>query len=405
MESIYPWMGEGQNPFNMKKIIFISMFILLVCDQKQTNFHEASFVADTHNDVLLRSMTGRNILTDLPESHSDLVKFKKGGVDLQVFSIWVSPYEFGEGEYYNRANAMISQLDSICKQVPKQWAIPLTYQDILYNEQHNILSCAIGVEGGHSIENSLEKLEALQKRGMRYLGLTWNNSTDWATSAKDETLNKNKLSFVGLTDFGKDVVMRCNQLGVIVDISHAGEQTFWDVLEITTKPIIASHSSVDALCPHYRNLTDDQLLGIKNNGGVVFVNFYPGYIDSTYEKKAAVVKATFKEKSDSLAQLYDTDGDEFWYKENEMMNSALQKVVPDVNTVIDHIDYIVALIGADHVGIGADWDGVGILPKGIGDITKMPVITEILLERGYSKKDVQKILGGNFKRIFKNVVG
>jgi len=398
-------MEEGQNLFNMKNFIFISMFILLACDQKQTNFHEASFVADTHNDVLLRSMTGRNILTDLPESHSDLVKFKKGGMDLQVFSIWVSPYEFGDGEYFSRANAMISQLESLCKQVPKQWAIPLNYQDVVFNEQHNILSCAIGVEGGHSIENSLEKLESLQKRGMRYLGLTWNNSTNWATSAKDETLNKGKLSFVGLTNFGKDVVMRCNQLGVIVDVSHAGEQTFWDVLEITNKPIIASHSSVDALCPHYRNLTDEQLLGIKNNGGVVFVNFYPGYIDSTYEKKAAVVKATFKEKSDSLAQLYNPDGDEFWYKESEMMNSALQKVVPNVDAVIEHIDYIATLIGADHVGIGADWDGVGILPNGIENITKMPVITEKLLIRGYSKKDVAKILGGNFKRIFKDVVG
>ena len=176
-------MGEGQNHSNMKKIICISLIIFFACDKKQTNFHEVAFVADTHNDVLLRSMIGRDILTDLPESHSDLVKFKKGGMDLQVFSIWVSPFKFGDGEYFNRANAMISQLDSLCKQVPDQWAIPLNYQDLLYNEQHNILSCAIGVEGGHSIENSLEKLEFLQKRGMRYLGLTWNNSTNWAISA------------------------------------------------------------------------------------------------------------------------------------------------------------------------------------------------------------------------------
>jgi len=398
-------MGEGQNHSNMKKIICISLIIFFACDKKQTNFHEVAFVADTHNDVLLRSMIGRDILTDLPESHSDLVKFKKGGMDLQVFSIWVSPFKFGDGEYFNRANAMISQLDSLCKQVPDQWAIPLNYQDLLYNEQHNILSCAIGVEGGHSIENSLEKLEFLQKRGMRYLGLTWNNSTNWATSAKDETLNKDNLSFIGLTDFGKSVVKKCNQLGVIVDISHAGEQTFWDVLEKTKKPIIASHSSVDALCPHYRNLTDEQLLGIKNNGGVVFVNFYPGYIDSTYEAKASKVKKTFKAKSDSLAKLYDPDSDEFWYKESAMMNEALSHVAPNVNDVIDHIDYIAKLIGVDHVGIGADWDGVGILPNGIEDITKMPVMTEKLLNHGYSKEDVKKILGGNFKRIFKNVVG
>lgn len=399
-------MVEGRNLYKMKNIsIIIIFFAFFSCEKNKTNFHDSSFVADTHNDILLRSMIGRDILTDLPESHSDLVKFKKGGIDLQVFSIWVSPYEYKEGEYFNHANAMITQLDSLCNRVPDQWAIPFTYEDIIKNDEKNILSCVIGVEGGHSIENSLGRLEILQKRGMRYLGLTWNNSTDWATSAKDETLNRDKLSFIGLTDFGKKVVKRCNELGVIVDVSHAGEQTFWDVLETSTKPIIASHSSVDALCPHYRNLTDEQLLGIKNNGGVVFVNFYPGYIDSTYEQQASMVKQTFKEKSDSLAQLYDPAGDEFWYKESAMMEKALKAVAPNVDDVINHIEYIVQLIGADHVGIGADWDGVGLLPNGIENITKMPVVTQKLLDRGLTEKDVKKILGGNFKRIFKQVVG
>ncbi len=383
------------------KFLFLILFLNQSCEKDVARIHTDAFVVDTHNDVLLRSLTGRNILTDLPESHSDLPKFKMGGVDCQVFSIWVSPQEFSEGEYYNRANQMISQLEYLCSRIPDQWAIPFDYQDLVYNDQHGIMSCMIGVEGGHAIENDLEKLNALYDRGTRYLGITWNNSTDWATSAKDETLRGDSLAFNGLTDFGEDVINRCNELGIMIDISHSGEQTFYDIIKTTTKPIIASHSSVYNICPHFRNLKDEQLLAMKENGGVVFVNFYPGYIDSTFEVKAASVKEAFKSQLDSLAKLHDPDGDEYWYKESQIMNADLKKVVPDVDAVIDHIDYIVKLIGVDHVGIGADWDGVEILPSGIENITKMPIITEKLLDRKYSERDVKKILGGNFKRVFK----
>lgn len=381
----------------------IILFLFFACEKDFAKIHDEAFVVDTHNDVLLRSLIGRDILKDLPESHSDLTKFKKGGMDCQVFSIWVSPFEFGEGEYYNRANQMISQLEYLCSRVPNQWAIPFDYQDLVYNDQKGILSCMIGVEGGHAIENDLGKLDALYNRGMRYLGITWNNSTSWATSAKDETEKADSLEFIGLTNFGKDVIRKCNDLGVMVDVSHSGEKTFWDIIETTNKPIIASHSSVYKICPHFRNLKDDQLLAIKKNGGVVFVNFYPGYIDSTYLDKYEIVKKQFKSETDSLGKLYDTDSDLYWYKENELLEPKLLEIVPDVGTVIDHIDYIAKLIGVDHVGIGADWDGVEILPRGIEDLSKMPIITEKLIKRGYSVRDVKKILGGNFKRVFKEI--
>ena len=385
----------------IKKIVFICL--LFGCEKNLSKLHENAFVVDTHNDVLLRSMIGRDILTNLPESHSDLPKFKTGGVDCQVFSIWVSPQEFSEGEYYNRANQMISQLEYLCSRVPDQWAIPFDYQDLVYNDQHEIMSCMIGVEGGHAIENDLEKLNALYDRGTRYLGITWNNSTDWATSAKDETLRGDSLAFKGLTDFGEDVINRCNELGIMIDISHSGEQTFYDIIKTTSKPIIASHSSVYNICPHFRNLKDEQLLAMKENGGVVFVNFYPGYIDSTFEVKAASVKEFFKSQLDSLAKLHDPDGDEYWYKESEMLVPHLQSIVPDLGDVVNHIEYIISLIGVDHVGIGADWDGVGILPRGIEKISKLPDLTKELRNRGYSERDVKKILGGNFKRVFKEV--
>jgi membrane dipeptidase len=236
---------------------------------------------------------------------------------------------------------------------------------------------------------------------MRYLGVTWNNSNDWATSAKDETERSDSLEFLGLSNFGRSVVNRCNELGVMIDVSHAGEKTFWDIINTTQKPIIASHSSVYNICPHFRNLKDEQILAIKKNRGVIFVNFYPGYIDSTFSKKASKIKKLFKKQLDSLAIIHDPDSDIYWYKENQIMNKSLQEISPKLDAVIDHIDYIVNLIGVEHVGIGADWDGVEILPKGIEDISKIPVLTEALFNRGYSNSEVRKILGENFKRVFK----
>lgn len=392
----------------MKKFQKLSLIIFSIiitsCGKNGNQIHEDAFIADMHNDVLLRSLTGRDILTDLPESHSDLPKFNQGGLDLQVFSIWVSPTEF-KGKYFERANSMIDRLEYLCSRVPDKWSIPYDYQDIVYNEQKGILSCMIGVEGGHAIENDIDKLNTLHKRGMRYLGITWNNSTDWATSAKDENENKDSLSFIGLTEFGRDVIRRCNELGVMVDVSHAGEKTFSDILEITSKPIIASHSSVYDLCPHFRNLKDYQLKAIKYNGGVVFINFYPGYIDSTFNKKDIALRKEQKPMLDSLDRVYGADFVQTFYKTGELLKPFYKDIVPDLDDVIDHIDYVVELIGVDHVGIGADWDGVEVLPNDIEHIGKMPAITEKLLSRGYSERDIKKILGGNFKRVYKEVTG
>ena len=388
-------------------VLFLVFMVILI--QKKYNedknaIHQTAFVVDTHNDVLLRSMTGKNILVSLDESHSDLEKFKKGGVDLQVFSIWVSPSDSQKIGYYRQANQMIDQLEYLCSRVKDQWAIPYNYQDIVFNDQHNILSCMIGVEGGHIIENNLSKIDSLYNRGMRYLGLTWNNSTAWATSAKDETEKGDSLFFLGLTNFGQKVVQKCNDLGIMIDVSHAGEKTFWDVLEITTKPIIASHSSVYNLCPHFRNLKDEQLFAIKNNNGVVFVNFYPAYIDSNYSEKASRIRDYYKLELDSIADIYKPNSNELWYEENKFMEPLLREIAPNLDDVIDHIDYITNLIGVDHVGIGADLDGVEILPTGIENISKLPNLTKKLIKRGYSNRDIRKILGGNFKRVFKDVI-
>ena len=391
----------------MKKYLLKSAWFLccifISCELDISDFHKKSFIADTHNDVLLRSMTGKNILSNLSESHSDFEKFDEGGVDLQVFSIWVSPTEF-EGEYFDRANNMITHLEYLCSRVPSKWSIPYNYQDIIYNEQRDILSCMIGVEGGHAIENDLLKLEKLYDRGMRYLGVTWNNSNDWATSAKDETQKRDSLEFIGLSEFGKEVIRKCNDLGIMIDISHAGDQTVKDILQISNKPIIASHSSVYNICPHYRNLKDDQMHAIKKNGGVIFINFYPGYIDPTFVEKEEKMKKFQKPLIDSVNAIYGENTDEGWYKVSEQLAPHYQSIVPDLEDVVDHIDYVKNLIGIDHVGIGGDWDGVEVLPKNIEHIGKLPALTKVLIDRGYTKKEIRKILGENFKRVFKEVL-
>ena len=382
--------------------VWLICWILISCGSDISDFHHKSFIADTHNDVLLRSMSGRNILSNLPESHSDLKKFEQGGVDLQVFSIWVSPSEF-EGKYFDRANKMISHLENLCSRVPEKWAIPFNYQDIIFNDQRDILSCMIGVEGGHAIENDLQNLEKLYNRGMRYLGVTWNNSNDWATSAKDENQKRDSLAFIGLSEFGKKVIRKCNELGIMIDVSHAGEQTVKDILDISNKPIIASHSSVYNLCPHFRNLKDDQLFAIKKNGGVVFINFYPTYIDSAFAEKEKYLKESKKSLIDSISAIYGENTDAGWYKVSEELVPYYQSIVPDLSDVVNHIDYVKNLIGINHVGIGADWDGVEILPKNIEHIGKLPALTKMLIDRGYSKKEIRKVLGENFKRVFREV--
>ena len=383
--------------------IFIFWYLsIFSCDRSTHDIHLESFVADTHNDVLLRAMEGQNVLKYHPESHSDLEKFKLGGVDLQVFSIWVSPDE-KEKKYFENANDMINKLDFLISRVPKDWGLAKSYQDITYNSRKNKMSCVIGVEGGHIIGRDISKLEALHYRGMRYLGLTWNNSNHIASSAKDETFNRNSLSNIGLSNFGSEVVQKCNDLGVIIDVSHAGEQAFWDVVDQSQEPIIASHSSVYALCPHYRNLKDDQIKGIAKTGGAVFINFYPGYIDSTFQQKAEIINMKYEVELDILAEKYDSLSNQYWFEEMKLLKHEKARITPSINDVIKHISYIVDLVGVDYVGIGSDYDGVEIMPTGLENVSKLPFLTKKLIEHGYTIREVRKILGGNFKRIFKEV--
>jgi membrane dipeptidase len=258
----------------------------------------------------------------------------------------------------------------------------------------------LGVEGGHMIEDKLENLDNFYVRGVRYMTLTWNNSTSWATSAADETTKGDSLKHKGLTDLGKSIIKRMNELGILIDVSHVGEQTFWDAIKETKKPVIASHSSVWKLCPHRRNLKDDQIKAIARNGGVIHLNFYAGFLDSTYERKAYDFTMRHKKEMDSMTNA-GTQPDYAQIIVFEKYKDEVMSFRPPLSLLIDHIDYIVKLVGVDHVGLGSDFDGIEAGPKELNGVQDFPLITKALLERGYSKKDVKKILGENFLRVFK----
>ena len=226
---------------------------LTACTESVQDFHNHAYVVDAHNDVLMRVINGEDISQWTDTGHSDIPRLLAGGVDAQVFSVWVNPTRFPADSFFDYANNEVNALYELEEKATDRFEIARNYDDLMRIKRAGKLAGIIGVEGGHHIENSLSKLEYLFNRGMRYLTITWNNSTDWATSARDET-EKRDLSFYGLTDVGRGIVRKCNELGVLVDISHSGERTFWDIIEITSKPILASHSCAFTLCPHYRNL-------------------------------------------------------------------------------------------------------------------------------------------------------
>jgi membrane dipeptidase len=389
---------------------------LLTCflsfSQSYKKVHHKAILIDTHNDVLSSAvLDGKDISHRITEGHSDLDRFKQGGVDVQFFSVFTGPHArnkearpddpFGRGVYKD-ANEEIDSLESIVLRNTDRMLLAMNYKQVKEGIRQEKLVALIGVEGGHMIEDDMQKLEALYNRGMRYMTLTWNNSTNWASSAMDETLNPEKLKHKGLNDFGKSVVKRMNELGIIVDLSHTGEQTFYDAIAITTKPVLLSHSSVWSICPVFRNVKDDQIKAVARNGGVICVNFYSGFISAAFNKQFEYLGGKGKKIiQDSLLAATRNDSTAMKIKWQEFYKEELSKVRPTITQLVDHIDYIVKLVGDDYAGIGADYDGVGSLPIDMDDVTAYPKITEELLRRGYSKKSIKKILGGNVLRVMK----
>lgn len=367
--------------------------------QRHMKLHRKAVVIDTHNDVLSSvTMRDMNMEHDLRgKAHSDLARWKEGGMDIQVFSIFCDE-RYGKGTAFSYANREIDSLYAIVQRNPGRLMMVNDLSSLKKAVKEGKMGCMIGVEGGHMIEDRLDYLDSLYRRGARYLTLTWNNSTSWASSAKDETTQPAQRK--GLTDFGRQVVRRMNELGMMVDVSHVGEQTFRDVIAVTAKPIIASHSCVHALCPHSRNLKDEQIKAIAKNGGVIHLNFYSGFLDSNYMKRQHQFLERHKAEVDSLTarKMPRYEIEEWMAKTYPAEAEALR---PPLTQLLDHIDHIVRLTGIDHVGLGSDYDGIESAPRNLDDVAAFPNLTKALLERGYSKKDVKKILGENFMRVLK----
>jgi len=385
----------------MKQLLWtiVCCTALQVSAQKYQRIHRKAVMVDTHNDLLTAVIEKKLQLdSDLKgKTHSDLNRFLQAGVDLQLFSVWC------DGEKQNPfawANREMDTLLAVAQRNPDKLIITDNLASMETAWKQGKLVGLFGVEGGHMIENDLTKLDQLYAKGARYMTLTWNNSTSWASSAWDETIQPEKLTQKGLTPFGKQVVQRMNQLGMLVDLSHVGVQTFWDAINTTTKPVLVSHSNCHAICPVPRNLTDEQIKAIGKNGGVIHLNFYSGFVDSNFKQKETAFLQTHTRELDSLKQT----GMQQEYAMSILTNKYADEVYnirPTLDQLLNHLDHIVRLIGVDHVGMGSDFDGITSAPKELNDVTDYPLITKALLERGYSKKDIEKILGKNFLRILK----
>jgi membrane dipeptidase len=357
---------------------------------------------DTHSDVLLQVLRGADISKKLDYGHVDLIRLKEGGVDVQFFAIWPNPSLYSDGGMFKQSLRMISILEKIVENNTDKISLARSPGQIENIVRSGKIAACIGVEGGTAIENDLKKLEILYHRGARYLGLTWNDSPEWASSAKDESSSE-YTGHRGLTDFGKKIVHWMNQHGMIIDVSHSGEQTFWDVIRASKKPIIASHSCVYSLCSHYRNLKDDQIKAIGKNKGVIFINFYPGFLMNGFDQQYYSLRRSSQTLIDSMKQVYGDDHLGYRAYRNQYLVDQAKDFTPDVELIVDHMDYIISLIGDDHIGLGSDFDGISVVPQGIDDVSKMPEITRVMLQRGYSADRIKKILGGNFMRVFREV--
>lgn len=364
--------------------------------------HYDAIVVDVHNDFIYQVYKkGADFTTKDVKTQTGLERLIEGGVKLQVFSIW--PDEKNMSRAYNFAKEQIQRFKKIESENSDRFKFADSYEDVISSVQNGKLCSLMGLEGGNAVENDLDRINEFYNLGVRYIGLTWNNSNKIGTSAKDETNRKIK---GGLTDYGFEVIKRMDEIGMIIDVSHSGEQTFWDVIKMTKNPIIASHSNCYSLCPHYRNLTDEQIKAIGENGGVIMMNFYDAFIDANadairtknaYEKYAKELNEIYNANSDDMVK-FNTERDKF------LATKDLSGGVP-LDRLIDHIDYIYKLIGADHIGLGSDFDGGVTPPNELYDGTCYPMITKKLAERGYTELEIRKILGLNFLRVFKQVCG
>lgn len=380
----------------MKKILSLSC-LLAAClfgrAQDGKELHKKLLVVDGHNDVIISSiLRGRDIGQRLSSGHTDIPRLIEGGVDVQVFAVWSDDKKWTK-DAFKHANEQIDSLESVVGRHSNQIEIAKSYTDIQRIHASGKIAAVIGIEGGNMIESSSSNLEKLYHRGARYLTLTWNYNLPWVTAAAVED-GKPVKEQNGLSEEGKSIIRKMNELGMMVDLSHSSKKTFYDVMKVSKKPVLVSHSNAATLTPHSRNLDDRQLKALKKNRGVIGVNFYSGFIDSTYDGRLAKL---FTEQEGKAPD----DNMSTWAQYNKLTPENRLKANAPIECLLAHIDYLVKKVGIDHVAIGSDFDGIESPPQGLEDVSKFPVLTKYLMERGYSDEAIAKIMGLNFIRIWK----
>jgi membrane dipeptidase len=370
------------------------------------SIHNSTIVVDTHADTPQRFLDENfDIGSADPKDigHISLDKARAGNLGAEFFSIWVEP-KTNQGHF---AQHTLDLIDSVYEQAarhPDRMMMAFSVEDIERAHKKKKLAALMGIEGGHSIENDIRLLRDFYRLGVRYMTLSWSNTNEWADSSGD--LDDPKIEHHnGLTDFGKTVVLEMNRLGMMVDISHVSDKSFWDAIGTTKAPVIASHSSARALANHPRNMTDDMLRAVAKNGGVVDVNFYSAFLDEQYRQaEEAQKKDREAAQADYIAKRI-AAGLPIRYLDRFGVDREWQARIPrpPFKSLIDQIDHVAKVAGVDHVGLGSDFDGVSATPEGMDSAADLPRITQGLLDRGYSVADIRKILGGNAVRVFREV--
>jgi membrane dipeptidase len=337
----------------------------------------------------------------LGRGSTDLPRLAESGLTAEFMAAFVdAPYQDTPGASFARAIEHIDAIHAFTNRHPEHLLFATTAADVCRAKREGKVAIFIGVEGGHAIEGSVDRLRELYARGTRYLTLTWNNGNDWAGSS----IGSGATRTGGLTEFGHEVIREMNALGMLIDVSHVSDSTFADVLATSSVPVIASHSSARALNDVPRNLTDEQLRAIARNGGVVNVNFYSRFIDPEFRARAEEIDRTLA--PERRAALAAPDADEVLVRGRmAARRDALTALLPPTpfSVLVDHFDHIARVAGVDHVGIGSDFDGVTALPEGMEEVTCLPRIAQALLDRGYSESDVLKMLGGNMMRVLEGL--
>ena len=373
--------------------------------------HASALVIDTHADTPQRMLDEHYDLTESLKGGSvNFASAREGNLGAEFFAIWAEPRLY-EGHYARRTLELIDAVQQQAAEHPDQMTMAYSPEDIERAHREHKLAALMGIEGGHSIKNSLGLLRDYYRLGVRYMTLTWSNSNGWADSSGDADDPSVKHTQDGLTDFGKDVVYEMNRLGMMVDISHVSDKTFYRAVITSRAPVFASHSSARALTDAPRNLTDDMLRAVArsggpgSHGGVVMVNFYSAFISDAWrtawnaqapQRKAAEEAQIAQWRGQGKAVTYEMthDLDRQW---------AAKIPRPPLSMLIDHIDHVAKVAGIDHVGLGSDFDGIPSSPEGIDSAADLPKITAALMARGYSAEDCRKILGENFLRFFRDV--